>query len=44
LENKNSENFSYVVPNGAWSSWPMLRPPISSVLDLREGLRGDSDA
>lgn len=40
---KDREHFGDVLPDGAGDRRTILRPPISSGLDLREGLRGDAD-
>jgi hypothetical protein len=40
---KNSEHFGNVMADGAWSRWAILHPPIRSLLDLYERLRGNPD-
>jgi hypothetical protein len=44
LVHKNSEHFGNVMPDSARSSGAILRPPVSSFLDLCDGLRGNPDS
>lgn len=44
LMHKDCEHFGDALSDGAWSSRAIFCPPIGSLLDLREGLRGDADA